>query len=236
MVLWSTGFFIGKLGLAYAPPFTILFLRFALAALLMAAAALPLRSVWPRSPRQAVHLAVVGILLQTVYLGGCYAAMAAGLPAGITALIVGLQPILIATVVGPFLGERVGPKHWLGLALGFVGVALVLWDKLDIAGLESWGVVFALGGLLGITGGDALSEALLRRGRSDHRHGDPICRRGADDLAHRPDPGLGPDPVDRELSSSPWPGSPSRFPSARSPCCSGSSGEASPPRSRASST
>jgi drug/metabolite transporter (DMT)-like permease len=151
VVLWSTGFFIGKLGLAFAPPFTILFLRFALAALLMAAAALPLRSAWPRRPRQAVHLAVVGVLLQTVYLGGCYAAMAAGLPAGITALIVGLQPILIATVVGPLLGERVGPKHWLGLALGFLGVALVLWDKLDIAGLESWGVVFALGGLLGIT-------------------------------------------------------------------------------------
>lgn len=151
VVLWSTGFFIGKLGLAFAPPFTILFLRFALAALLMAAAALPLRSAWPRSPRQAAHLAVVGVLLQTVYLGGCYAAMAAGLPAGITALIVGLQPILIATVVGPLLGERVGPKHWLGLALGFLGVALVLWDKLDIAGLESWGVLFALAGLLGIT-------------------------------------------------------------------------------------
>jgi drug/metabolite transporter (DMT)-like permease len=151
VVLWSTGFFIGKLGLAFAPPFTILFLRFALAALLMAAAALPLRSAWPRSPRQAFHLAVVGVLLQTVYLGGCYTAMAAGLPAGITALIVGLQPILIATVVGPLLGERVGPKHWLGLALGFLGVALVLWDKLDIAGLESWGVLFALAGLLGIT-------------------------------------------------------------------------------------
>jgi drug/metabolite transporter (DMT)-like permease len=151
VVLWSTGFFIGKLGLAFAPPFTILFLRFALAALLMAAAALPLRSAWPRSPRQAAHLAVVGVLLQTVYLGGCYAAMAAGLPAGTTALIVGLQPILIATVVGPLLGERVGPKHWLGLALGFLGVALVLWDKLDIAGLESWGVLFALAGLLGIT-------------------------------------------------------------------------------------
>ena len=151
VVLWSTGFFIGKLGLAFAPPFTILFLRFALAALLMAAAALPLRSAWPRSPRQAAHLAVVGVLLQTVYLGGCYAAMAAGLPAGITALIVGLHPILIATVVGPLLGERVGRKHWLGLALGFLGVALVLWDKLDIAGLESWGVIFALAGLLGIT-------------------------------------------------------------------------------------
>ena len=206
-----------------APPFTILFLRFALAALLMAAAALPLRSAWPRSRRQAAHLAVVGILLQTVYLGGCYAAMAAGLPAGITALIVGLQPILIATVVGPLLGERVGPKHWLGLALGFVGVALVLWDKLDIAGLKSWGVVFALGGLLGITAATLYQKRFCGSGRSDHRHRDPIRRRGADDLAHRPRPGLGSRSNGPGPSSSRWPGSPSRFPSARSPCCSGSS-------------
>jgi len=151
VLIWSTGFFISKLGLAYAPPFTILFLRFAIAALLMAVTALALGSSWPRSRRQALHVAVVGVLLQTVYLGGCYSAMAVGLPAGIAALIVGLQPILIACVVGPILGERVSPRHWLGLALGFAGVALVLWDKLSLAGLESWGVALALGALLGIT-------------------------------------------------------------------------------------
>ena len=151
VLIWSTGFFISKLGLAYAPPFTILFLRFAIAALLMAATALALGSSWPRSRRQALHVAVVGVLLQTVCLGGCYSAMAVGLPAGIAALIVGLQPILIACVVGPILGERVSPRHWLGLALGFAGVALVLWDKLSLAGLESWGVALALGALLGIT-------------------------------------------------------------------------------------
>jgi drug/metabolite transporter (DMT)-like permease len=151
VLIWSTGFFIGKLGLAYAPPFTILLLRFAIAGVLMTVTALVLRSSWPRRPRQALHLAVVGVLLQTVYLGGCYAAMAAGLPAGVTALIVGLQPILIASVVGPILGERVSPRHWLGLALGFLGVALVLWDKLSLAGIESWGVALALAALLGIT-------------------------------------------------------------------------------------
>ena len=151
VLIWSTGFFISKLGLAYAPPFTILFLRFAVAALLMAATALALGSSWPRNRRQALHVAVVGVLLQTVYLGGSYSAMAAGLPAGIAALIVGLQPILIACVVGPILGERVSPRHWLGLALGFAGVALVLWDKLSLAGLESWGVALALGALVGIT-------------------------------------------------------------------------------------
>jgi len=151
VLIWSTGFFVSKLGLAYAPPFTILALRFAVAALLMVATALALGSSWPRSRRQAFHVAVVGVLLQTVYLGGSYSAMAAGLPAGVAALIVGLQPILIACVVGPILGERISPRHWLGLALGFGGVALVLWDKLSLAGLESWGVAFALAALLGIT-------------------------------------------------------------------------------------
>lgn len=151
VLIWSTGFFIGKLGLAYAPPFTLLAMRFAITAVLMIAAAVALRAAWPRRPRQALHLAVVGVLLQTVYLGGSYAAMAAGLPAGITALIVGLQPILIASVVGPVLGERVSRRHWLGLGLGFVGVALVLWDKLSLAGIESWSVVFAIFALMSIT-------------------------------------------------------------------------------------
>jgi len=151
VLLWATGFIISKLGLVYARPFTFLLLRFALVAVVMLVASLAMRASWPRSWREAGHVAVVGVLLQTVYLGGCCAAMAAGVPAGVTALIVGLQPILTATVVGPFLGERVVPRQWLGLAVGLVGVILVLWDKLDFAGLELQGVFWALFGLLGIT-------------------------------------------------------------------------------------
>ena len=151
VLLWATGFFIGKLGLPYAPPFTILLLRFSVASVAMAAASRLLRAPWPRDRRQLAHLAVVGVLLQTVYLGGCYAAMKAGLPAGITALVVGLQPLLTATIVGPLLGERVSPRQWLGLALGFLGVTLVLGDKLDPAGMGSGGLLFAFDGLLGIT-------------------------------------------------------------------------------------
>jgi drug/metabolite transporter (DMT)-like permease len=151
VLLWATGFFIGKLGLPYAPPFTILLLRFAAAGVALAAIGLALGVRWPRDLRQAGHLAVVGVLLHTVYLGGCYAAMAAGLPAGVTALVVGLQPLLTAAVVGPLLGERVSRRQWLGLVIGFLGVGLVLWDKLALVGLESWGLVFAAGGLVGIT-------------------------------------------------------------------------------------
>jgi drug/metabolite transporter (DMT)-like permease len=152
VLLWATGFFIGKLGLPYAPPFTILLLRFGAASVVMIAAALALRAPWPKTAAQAAHLAVVGVLLQPVYLGGCYTAMAAGLPAGVTALVVGLQPLLTATIVGPWLGERVTSRQWLGLALGFGGVALVLWNKLDFAGMELRGLLFAIAGLAGITG------------------------------------------------------------------------------------
>jgi drug/metabolite transporter (DMT)-like permease len=100
---------------------------------------------------QAFHVAIVGVLLQAVYLGGCYVAMGAGIPAGVTALIVGLQPLLTATVVGPLLGERVSWRQWLGLAIGFAGVTLVLWNKLHFESLHLVGILYALGGLLGIT-------------------------------------------------------------------------------------
>jgi drug/metabolite transporter (DMT)-like permease len=151
VLLWATGFVFSKLGLVYARPFTFLLLRFALVAVVMLAASRAMQAPWPKSWREAGHVAVVGLLLQFVYLGGCCAAIAAGVPAGVTAVIVGLQPILTATVVGPFLGERVVPRQWLGLAVGFLGVVLVLWDKLDFAGLELQGVFWALFGLLGIT-------------------------------------------------------------------------------------
>ena len=78
--------------------------------------------------------------------------MQMGIPAGLTALVVGLQPILTATVVGPLLGERVSRRQWLGLAIGFAGVVLVLWDKLDFNGGEKTGMIYAVIGLLGILG------------------------------------------------------------------------------------
>jgi drug/metabolite transporter (DMT)-like permease len=151
VLLWATGFFAGKLGLEYAAPFTFLEIRFAIATLLMLALALVLRAPWPHSRTQMFHVAVVGVLLQAVYLGGSYAAMAAGIPTGVTALIVGLQPILTATLVGPLLGERVSARQWLGLGIGFSGVALVLEDKLHFDSLQMHGVLYALCGLLGIT-------------------------------------------------------------------------------------
>lgn len=153
VLLWSTGFIFAKLGLPYAEAFTFLSWRFAIVALLMAAVALAFRAPWPKGLRMVGHIAVVGVLMHGAYLGGTFAAIGAGVSAGVAALIVGLQPLLTATVVGPLLGERVAPVQWLGLALGFAGVALVLWNKLALGEAPLWGYGFSFLALFGITAG-----------------------------------------------------------------------------------
>jgi drug/metabolite transporter (DMT)-like permease len=151
VVLWASGFVVTKLGVAFAEPFTFLLYRFAVVTVLMLAIALVTGAPWPRSRRYIGHIAVAGLLMQGAYLGGVYAAIDLGIPTGISALIVGMQPVLTAVVVGPFLGERVSGRQWLGLALGFAGILLVLWQKLDVAGAHLTGIVWNIVGLLGIT-------------------------------------------------------------------------------------
>jgi drug/metabolite transporter (DMT)-like permease len=151
VLLWASGFVVTKLGVEVAEPFTFLLYRFVIVALLLLAVAVVTRAPWPRHWPLIGHIAVVGLLLQGMYLGGVYAGIDRGIPAGISALIVGVQPILIGAVAGPLLGERVGARQWLGLVLGFAGVGLVLWSKLavDIGQLE--GVAWSVIGLAGIT-------------------------------------------------------------------------------------
>lgn len=151
VLLWSTGFLGAKLGLPYAEPFTFLFLRFAILAVVLVGVALVWRAPWPRTWDELWRAAVVGVLVHGVYLGGVFSAIHAGVPAGVSALIVGLQPVATAVAAGPLLGERVSPRQWLGLVLGLAGVVMVLGDKLTLDVGQAWGVVFALVALGGIT-------------------------------------------------------------------------------------
>ena len=151
--LWSTGFIGARLGMPHAPPLTFLALRFALAAALLAPLAWWLGSRWPARPADWGHLALAGILMHGAYLGGVFVAIGLGLEAGLSALIVSLQPLLVAAVAGLLLGERVSPRRWLGLALGLVGVVLVLADKLKGGTAAGWGVLACLVALAGITAG-----------------------------------------------------------------------------------
>ena len=153
VLLWSTGFIGSKLGLPYAEPLTFLLLRFALVLILIVPAALVLRSRWPAGAPQAGHLAVTGILLHGGYLGGVFTAIHHGVPTGIVALIVGLQPLLTAAAAGAVLGERVTPRQWFGLAVGIVGVAMTVSDQTAWQAPSLAGVGAAMVGLLSITAG-----------------------------------------------------------------------------------
>jgi drug/metabolite transporter (DMT)-like permease len=137
----------------YAEPFTFLCLRFALVILLMLPLAFFLHVRWPASVYEAGHIAVSGALLHGGYLGGCYAAIYHGMPAGMCALIVGLQPIVTAFVAAPLLNERVGAVQWAGLLLGFGGVLLVVWEKLAGDALSPVSFAWAVLALVSITGG-----------------------------------------------------------------------------------
>ena len=152
VLLWSTGFIGAKYGLPYAEPFTFLLVRFALVTSLMAVVAFASRAPWPRSRREAAHIAVGGLLVHGTYLGGVFGAIHYGLPAGVTALIAGLQPLLTAVAAGPVLGETIRPRQWLGFVLGLVGVGLVVSNKLG-GGLGWAGLPFALVAVIGITAG-----------------------------------------------------------------------------------
>jgi drug/metabolite transporter (DMT)-like permease len=151
--LWATGFIGAKYGLPYAQPATFLLYRFFFVVALMLPIALLLRARWPPDRSQVVHIAIAGVLAHGEYLGAVFTAIHAGMSAGLSALIVGLQPILTALAAAAFLGERVTARQWLGLALGFGGVALVVAQRLTVGGLSGFSFAMALLALVSITSG-----------------------------------------------------------------------------------
>lgn len=126
VLLWSTGFIAAKYGLPYAPPFKFLLYRFALVAALMAMVAFGTRAPWPQTPVAMLHVAISAWLVHGIYLGGVFFALAGGMPAGTSAMLVGMQPILTVAIARAWLGERVVPRQWIGLALGLAGVWFVV--------------------------------------------------------------------------------------------------------------
>ncbi|MEP6678536.1 MAG: EamA family transporter, partial [Betaproteobacteria bacterium] len=118
VVLWSTGFIAAKYGLPYAPPYKFLLIRFACVAALMTLVALVTRATWPKSWMQVLHVAVAAWLVHACYLGGVFVAISHGMPAGTSAMLVGLQPLLTVVIARFWLDERVVPLQWIGLAMG----------------------------------------------------------------------------------------------------------------------
>ena len=133
--IWATGFIVARLVAPHADPLTFLSMRFVLSALAFAGIAAAVGAAWPRGARGWRDALVAGVLMQGIYLGGVFWAVRHGLPAGISALVTGLQPLLTAVLAFPLLGERVGVRRWAGIVMGFAGALIVLQPQLG-AGLD----------------------------------------------------------------------------------------------------
>ncbi len=152
VLLWASGFVGAKLGLGYVEPLTFLSLRMgAVVALLIPIIALT-RPKWPNRAG-ILHSVLTGLMVHGLYLGGVFVAIENGVSAGLAALIVSLQPVLTSTIANRFLGERVAARQWLGLALGLLGVYLVLYEKTAAGDATPFGWLAATVALLGITAG-----------------------------------------------------------------------------------
>ena len=162
VTVWGSGYLATKIGLQYTAPFTFLTLRFMLGMALMVPVAAALRPRWPHSPAEWLHIAVAGVLMHAINLGGSHYAQYLGLSAGITALLLSAQPLLTAVIAAGWMGERLAPAQWTGVAVGFSGVLLVVWHKIDVRAITPGSLVAVSTSLAGITAGTLYQRTFCR--------------------------------------------------------------------------
>ena len=151
VAVWGAGYVATKIGLQYAPPFTFLSLRFAFGLACLLPVVLIWRPRWPQTVAQWVHLAVAGLLMHAVQLGGSHYAQYLGMSAGVAALIIACQPLVTAVVASRWMNEHLRPRQWAGVVIGLAGVALVVWHKMDIREVTLGSLIGTLFGLGGVT-------------------------------------------------------------------------------------
>ena len=162
VLIWSTGFIVARYGMPNSPPFTFLLWRYVFSILCFVLWVKWTRVPWPQGRAQWWHLAVTGVLMHAGYLGGVWAAVKVGMGAGLTALIVGLQPVLTAIWLSA-RGGHVSRRQWQGLALGFVGLAMVVSRKLE-GGIEvtPWSLTMITMALVSITTGTLYQKRFVQ--------------------------------------------------------------------------
>ena len=134
VLLWSTGFIGAKYALPYVEPFTLLFIRFVIALAVLLLLFAHFKPVLPGNWPQRQHLMFSGLLVHGAYLGGVFSAIKLGMPAGVCAILVGLQPLLTAFATPFVFKRRIPLLHWIGIAAGFVGISMVLSNQISLDG------------------------------------------------------------------------------------------------------
>jgi drug/metabolite transporter (DMT)-like permease len=169
VLIWSTGFIVARYGMPNSPPFSFLWFRYLFSIACFLAWIQWARVKWPQDQREWLHLSVTGVLMHAGYLGGVWAAVKAGMGSGLSALIVGLQPVLTAIWLSTHGGATqtaVSRRQWMGLLLGFCGLLLVVWRKLTQGSamdhVTTVNVGFALMALLAITLGTLYQKSFVK--------------------------------------------------------------------------
>lgn len=162
VLIWSTGFIVARFGMPHAPPMTFLGIRFALSILCFLPWIVLARVKWPTERQQWLHLGMTGIFMHALYLGGVWAAVKAGMGSGLSALIVGLQPVLTALWLSA-TGGHISKRQWGGLVLGFMGLVMVVSRKFGQGGEAHWlNMGLAVGALLSITMGTLYQKRFVQ--------------------------------------------------------------------------
>jgi drug/metabolite transporter (DMT)-like permease len=153
VAVWGSGYIATKIGIQYAAPFTFLSLRYGLGLVCLLPVLFLLRPAWPRTLRELAHVVAAGLLMHGIQLSGSHYAQFLGLSAGVVALILAVQPLLTAMVAKRWMHERLAPRQWTGIALGFAGVLLVVWHKIDVREMTLGALLAITVSLAGVTAG-----------------------------------------------------------------------------------
>jgi drug/metabolite transporter (DMT)-like permease len=168
VIIWATGYVVARFGMPHAPPLSFLAVRYALSIFCFLLWIMWAKAVWPRDREQWLHLAITGLLMHAGYLGGVWMAVKAGIGAGLSALIVNFQPVLTALWVAHVsrqqgLGAGVSRRQWAGLALGFIGLILVMSRKFGSGGeATAWNVFLCVIALLSMTTGALYQKRFVK--------------------------------------------------------------------------
>jgi drug/metabolite transporter (DMT)-like permease len=153
VLLWSTGFIGIKYGVPYAPPFYFLAIRMTIAALLLFIAISFLRKSQPITRSIVLPSTMIGLTLHGTYLGGCFFAVSRGMPAGVAALIVSLQPVLVSLYAAKYLNEPLKARAILGLVLGLIGLFVVVLPRVNVTGASAISCLAISASVIGLLGG-----------------------------------------------------------------------------------
>lgn len=153
VTIWGSGFLATKIGLQHAAPFTFLSLRFAFGIVCLTLLVLLLKPRWPSSRVELGHVIVAGLLMHAVHLGGSHYSQYLGLSAGITAVLLSVQPLLTAIFAGRWMRERLNALQWAGIVIGLAGVTLIVWHKIDVREATCGALTAVAVSVVGVTAG-----------------------------------------------------------------------------------